>query len=274
MSAVSWILYGATGYTGELIAREAARRSLHPILAGRNETAIAKLARELSLDHRVFSLDKADEVAGGLAGTALVLNCAGPFSQTARKMIEGCLRSGTHYLDITGEIDAIETAAQLGERAKQAGICLLSAVGFDVVPSDCLAAKLAAALPGATHLQLAFSGLTAISPGTAKTMLESLPQGGRERIDGRIRRVPVAWKVKEIPFREGPRWAMTIPWGDVASAYYSTNIANIEVYAAAPRRQIKQARRWRFLLPLLKLRFLRRMATRWVDRHAARSQRG
>jgi len=180
--------------------------------------------------------------------------------------MDACLAERVHYLDITGEIDVIESAAALDGQAKAAGVILLPAVGFDVVPTDCLAAKLAQVLPDASHLQLAISGLRSLSPGTAKTMLESGPQGGRARIDGRIRRVPMAWKNREIPFREGPRMAMTIPWGDVASAYYSTHINNIEVYSAAPIRQIKLLQRWSWLLPILSIGPLQALAKRQIGR--------
>jgi short subunit dehydrogenase-like uncharacterized protein len=246
-----WILYGASGYTGRAIAEEAGRHGLRPILAGRNERTISALARELELPHRVFSLNDAETLRQSIRGAWLILNCAGPFSATARPMMEACLAEHAHYLDITGEIDVIEAAAGLDQRARAASVSLLPAIGFDVVPSDCLAAKLAARLPGAKRLQLAFSALGSLSPGTAKTMLEAVSQGGQVRIDGRLTRVPLAWKTLEVPFREGTRLAMTIPWGDVASAYYSTGIGNIEVYAATPPRQTTMLRRLRWALPAL-----------------------
>jgi saccharopine dehydrogenase (NAD+, L-lysine-forming) len=115
-------------------------------------------------------------------------------------------------------------------------------VGFDVVPSDCLAKKLAEALPGAESLELAFSFGGAISRGTALTMWEHASSGGRARIDGQIVRVKHGWKVKDIPFKSKTRPAMTIPWGDVASAWHTTGIPNIAVYAALPRGQIRLAR--------------------------------
>jgi short subunit dehydrogenase-like uncharacterized protein len=124
------------------------------------------------------------------------------------------------------------------------------------VPSDCLAATLATALPSANLLQLAFTPGT-ISRGTAKTMLETFPHGGRARIDGEIRRVPIAWKTFKVPFPDRKRWAVSIPWGDVASAYYSTGILNIETYVAMPRRRIRWLQRLRWLFPLLKVGPLR-----------------
>jgi short subunit dehydrogenase-like uncharacterized protein len=111
---------------------------------------------------------------------------------------------------------------------------LLPGVGFDVVPSDCLAAHLKKCLPSAKDLALAIHGLSRISHGTATTMLENIGRGGAVRRDGRLTRVPAAWKSREIDFGQGPVTATTIPWGDVATAFYSTGIPNIEVYATLP----------------------------------------
>ena len=247
------MIYGANGYTGRRIAEEAVRRGAKPILAGRNADAIGKLAAELDCPSRVFGLGDVAQVAEQLAGVRAVLHCAGPFSATAEPMMDACLTAGTHYLDITGEIDAIEAAAARHDRAVAAGVVLMPAVGFDVVPSDCLAAMLARRLPDATHLTLAFTGTGTVSPGTAKTMLEGMHEGGRVRSDGRITRVPTAWKTIDVPFREGPRTAVTIPWGDVSSAWHSTGIPNVEVYLAMSPGQIRWLRWTRPLVPALRL---------------------
>lgn len=250
---LSWLLYGANGFTGRWIAEEAVRRGHRAVLAGRNRQRIEELAGQLHCPARAFDLKEPARIAAQLTGTRAVLNCAGPFSRTAAPLIEACLAAGVHYLDITGEIDVIAAAAERHGDAVRAGVAVIPAVGFDVVPSDCLAAMLHRRLPDATRLELAFAGTGAISPGTAQTMLENLPRGGRVRIDGRIVPVPAAWKTKTVPFREGPRSTVTIPWGDVASAYLSTGVPNIEVYMAMPEVQIRWLRRFRPLLPLLRL---------------------
>jgi short subunit dehydrogenase-like uncharacterized protein len=261
-----WILYGATGYTGRAIAEEAGRRGVRPLLAGRNAKSVADLAGTLGLEHRVFGLDDSGVLRESIRGARLVLNCAGPFSATARPMMEACLAEHVHYLDITGEIEVIEAAASLDQRAKAASVILLPAIGFDVVPSDCLAAKLAQRLPGASRLILAFAALGSLSPGTAKTMLEAVSQGGRVRVNGQLTRVPLAWKTLDVPFREGGRTAMTIPWGDVASAFYSTGIGNIEVYAAAPASQISLFRKVRWALPALGIWPLSSLIGGWIEK--------
>jgi short subunit dehydrogenase-like uncharacterized protein len=228
-------IYGATGYTGELVAREAARRGLHPILAGRSPEKVAGLAGELGLEHRAFPLDSPAAVNAGVRGVRAILNCAGPFSRTSRPLTDACLNAGTHYLDITGEEVVLEDQAGRSAEARAAGVVLLPGVGFDVVPTDCLAAHLKRRLPTATRLVLAFRSSGRLSRGTALTALEGIADGGLVRKGGVLTPVPAAWKTRPIDFGDGRTVpAITIPWGDVATAYHSTGIGDIEVYMAAP----------------------------------------
>jgi short subunit dehydrogenase-like uncharacterized protein len=229
-----FLIYGANGYTGALIAREAVARGKRPILAGRNAAAVAALADGLKLEHRCFALDQPAAVAEGLRGARVVLHCAGPFARTARPMADACLANSCHYLDVTGEISVFEALAARDEQAKAAGVMLLPGAGFDVVPTDCLAAHLKRRLPSATRLALGFQMLSRVSRGTATTAAENAHRGGMVRRGGVLTRVPAAWRTRVIDFGNGPVTAMTIPWGDVATAYHSTRIPDIEVYLAAP----------------------------------------
>ena len=228
-----FMIYGASGYSGALIAREAVAQGHQPILAGRNATAVMSLARDLGLEHRIFALDNPDAVADGVRGVSVVLHCAGPFAHTFRPMADACLRTGAHYLDITGEVAVFESLAARDHEAQAAQVMLLPGAGFDVVPSDCLAAHLKRRLPSATRLALGFQTFGRVSRGTATTMVENIAGGGLVREDGALRRVPMAWKTRVIDFGAGPTKAVTIPWGDVATAFYSTGIPNVEVYTPA-----------------------------------------
>jgi short subunit dehydrogenase-like uncharacterized protein len=242
-----FLIYGATGYTGSLIAHEAVRRGYRPIVAGRNADALAPLARKLRLEQRVFPLDDPAAVSASLRGASVVLHCAGPFAHTSRPMADGCLRASVHYLDITGEVGVFEALADRDGEAKKAGIMLMPGVGFDVVPSDCLAAHLKQRLPSASNLALGFQSLSRMSRGTATTIAENLRGGGLVRRNGVLTDVPAAWKTRDIDFGTGPVKAMTIPWGDLSTAYHSTRIPNIEVYMAAPLRTRLAVRASRYL---------------------------
>jgi short subunit dehydrogenase-like uncharacterized protein len=225
-----WMIYGANGYTGHLVTMEAKRQGLRPVLAGRRAHAIARLAENFGLPTRVFDLDDAPAAATALADMAVVAHCAGPFSHTSAQMIEACLTSRTHYLDITGEIDVFLAAQRRHADAQAAGIVICPGVGFDVIPTDCLAAVLKEALPDATQLVLAFDAGAHMSRGTARTMVESLKSGGRVRRNGVIEEVPLAHHRRLVDFTGGSAMAASIPWGDLATAYVSTGIPNIEVY--------------------------------------------
>ena len=264
------MIYGANGYTGRLTANEAVRRGMRPVLAGRNAPAIESLAQELGMDCAVISLDDGAALRQALAPMSVVLHCAGPFSATAEPMVEACLDTGTHYLDITGEISVFEALHALDARARQADVVLCPGAGFDVVPTDCLAARLVEALPAATRLVLAFEAGGGPSPGTAKTSIEGLGRGGCVRKNGRLKRVPLAWKTREIPFASGTRHAMTIPWGDVFTAWVSTGIGDIEVYLSVSPATSRRLQRIRWLRPFLALDPVQR----WMKRRIERTVRG
>jgi len=262
---MNWLIYGANGYTGELIARQAKKQGLQPILAGRNKAAVNALATELGLEARIFSLDTPEAIIRELENCKLALHCAGPFSATSEPMIEACLASGAHYLDITGEISVFQHAHEQSERARRADVVLIPGVGFDVVPSDCLAATLVDALPAATQLSLAFEAGGGPSPGTAKSGLEGLSQGGCIRRDGELVHVPLAWKTKKIPFAHSERMAVTIPWGDVFTAHVSTGIPNIVVYMSMSPASIANMRRMRWVQPLLGLGMVQSLAKKVIE---------
>lgn len=254
-----WMIYGANGYTGELIAREATRRGLKPVLAGRRRESVEALAQELGLEARAFALDDVAALTEQIQGHALVLNCAGPFSATAAPMMEACLRSGAHYLDITGEIAVFEHAQSLHARARDANVVLCPGVGFDVIPTDCVAAALKNAMPDATHLSLGFDSHSGFSPGTAKTSVEGLAHGGKVRRDGKIVTVPLAYEVRRIDFGDGEKEAMTIPWGDVSTAYHTTGIPNILTFISGSPRMIASARRANYVRLLLGLPWVQKL---------------
>jgi short subunit dehydrogenase-like uncharacterized protein len=244
------LIYGATGYTGRLVARLAADYGLTPVLAARG-AEVAGIARELGLEHRVFGLDHPADIDRALAGIGVVVHCAGPFIHTSRPMADACIRNRVHYVDITGEIEVFEALHARDAEARAAGITFMPGSGFDVVPSDCLAAHLKQKLPGANHLMLGIKGSGNLSRGTATTMVEHMDRGGMIRRNGKLTRVPPAWRTRDVDFGDGPRTAMTIPWGDIATSYYSTGIPNVEVYAVAPPALRAVAKLTRYLRPLL-----------------------
>jgi short subunit dehydrogenase-like uncharacterized protein len=259
MTTGKFLIYGAYGYTGELITRFAAERGLKPILAGRSKEKTAEIANRLGFEYRVFGLDETAMVDAALEEIDVVLHCAGPFSLTSRPMVEACIRNQKHYTDITGEIAVFEACASRATQARDAGVMLMPGVGFDVVPSDCLALHLKERLPTATHLSLAFYGMGRLSHGTQATMTMNVGKGGAIRRDGKITPVPAAWKTREIDFGDGVvKTGVTIPWGDVAAAWYSTGIPNIQVYTVVPPQNMKMLKMSRYVGWLLATGFVQK----------------
>ena len=248
---MSLLVYGANGYTGTLVAERAAERGLPLIVAGRREDQVMALGRRLNVEPRVFSLDSPAELERGMAGVRAVLNCAGPFTRTAQPLASACLRARAHYLDVTGEIAVFAALFARDGEARAAGVMLLPGAGFDVVPSDCLAAHLHRRLPAATRLLLAFRA-GRMSRGTALTSIEGAGQGGCIRRDGALTRVPAGHRTIEVDFGRGPRKAIAIPWGDVFTAHVTTGIPNIEVFIAAAAAVRVGLRATRLLGPLLR----------------------
>lgn len=257
-----FLIYGANGYTGELITRFAAERGLKPILAGRNAEKITELAARYGFEYRLFSLDDTAKLDAALQEVDMVLHCAGPFSITSVPMVKACLRNKKHYTDITGEISVFETCAAMGNKAVEAGIMVMPGVGFDVVPSDCLAMHLKNRLPSATHLTLAWYGMGRMSHGTQATMTMNVGRGGAIRKDGKITPVPAGWKTREIDLGEVRRTGVTIPWGDVSTAFHSTGIPNIEVYTVVPPAALKTMKMTRYLGWLMATGFVQKYLQR------------
>ncbi|MCC5856312.1 MAG: saccharopine dehydrogenase NADP-binding domain-containing protein [Idiomarina sp.] len=265
---MKWMIYGAYGYTGELITHHAKKMGYSPILAGRSQEKTEEFASRVGLEARVFDLVEED-IQANLHDIDLVVHCAGPFEITAEPMMKACIASSTHYLDITGEISVFELAHSLRREAEEAGIVICPGVGFDVIPTDCIAARLKSQMPDATHLRLGFDSRSRMSRGTSKTSIRRLGDGGAVRVDGKIIDVPLAYKTDTINFGDGSKLAMTIPWGDVSTAYYTTGVPNIEVYIPASPKLVKNLKRLNWFRWALRLSFVQNWMSKKVDKQPA-----
>jgi short subunit dehydrogenase-like uncharacterized protein len=268
-----FLLYGATGYVGSAIAERAVQRGLHPILGGRNAEAIGRQGAELGLETVITPVSDPVGLDAAMAEVPVVLNCAGPFVHTAIPVIESCLRTGTHYLDLSGEPVVYEV---VHDRAAELGVMLLPSVGFDVVPTDCLAAHLARRLPSATRLTLALNQQdpAGLPPGTLNSLIEMLPYGSNKqhRVDGAV--VDAARRERRsIDFGEGPVEAVLLTWGDVFTAYRSTGIPNIEDFFVLDDALIRQLDSLDRTRPLFRLAWIRAAAKRGLRGGATPAER-
>ena len=266
MDTNSFLLYGANGYTGKLIAQLAKEYGLKPILAGRRAEVLEPIAKELNTTYYVVDLDDTAKLESILKEVPLVLHAAGPFNKTAKQMIEACLKTNTHYIDITGEIIVYEMAKKQNDAALKAGIMLMPGAGFDVVPTDCIALFLKNKLPDATELKLAFASIGGgLSHGTALTMTEGMGEKSAERKDGKIVRVPLGHKGMWVDFGIKKLFVMSIPWGDISTAYTTTAIPNIVTYTGVATKTFKLLK-FQFLYNwLLRTSFMRNKAKKKIN---------
>jgi short subunit dehydrogenase-like uncharacterized protein len=260
------IIYGVTGYTGKLIAAEAKKRGLRPTLAGRNAEKVSAIAAQHSLPWAAFSVDDKHAVATALKGKKVLLSVAGPFSATAHQLMEAAIEAGVHYLDVTGEIAVFELAAKLGAKAKAAGVTLMPGVGFDVVPSDCLAAHTAARSKNPVSLRLAIKGLGGPSRGTAKTGVEALGGGTAVRRGGKITHVRAGNLIRDFDFGNGAEEYIGVSWGDVSTAYHSTSIGDIEVYFPHTGPMKSMTKMSRYFGPMMGLGFVQNFLNKQIDK--------
>lgn len=269
---MSFLLYGANGYTGQLILEEAEQQGIKPVIAGRNEDKIRPLAEKYGLAYRIFNLEDTAKMEAILTDFLVVLHCAGPYVYTTEPMVQACIRTKTHYLDISGRVEGFEYNFSQDEAAKTQGVMLLPGVGFDVVPSDCLVAYLHQKLPDATHLSLAVARKNGgVSHGTALSTVENLGnQKGQIRKAGQIIEVPLAHKKKTIRFGEGYKSVcVTVPWGDVSTAYHTAKIPNVEVYMAVSKGAARFMKFSNRIQGLLRTNFVKNLARKLVNSRPA-----
>jgi short subunit dehydrogenase-like uncharacterized protein len=224
------MIYGATGYTGKLLARSAADYDLHPVLAGRDATKLRAVAEPLGLRYRVVPVDDARRQTDALRDVHVLLNAAGPFSATAGPWLDACLRTGTHYLDLAGELAVFGEVERRDAAARDSNVMLMPGAGFLVVASDCLAAHVAARLPGADRLRIGTSRSMFLSRGSAKTMIGLVADAVTVRRDGVLTSVPVGAVEHDFDYGHGRQRSTAMSMAELVTAFRTTGIRNIAAY--------------------------------------------
>ncbi|MFK7824108.1 MAG: trans-acting enoyl reductase family protein [Oligoflexales bacterium] len=251
-----WLIYGANGYTARQIVYRAVEKGFRPILAGRNAQEIIDLGLELQLPSRIFDL-KTPIDKSFFEDIHLLVNCAGPFSKTAKPLLEACYQTNTHYIDVSGELKTFEEIFANASMWQQKGLTVIPGSGFDVVPSDCLAAFLKNKLPDATNLTIGIKiNGTKPSYGTLKSLAEAIAQGGRVRLDNKLKKVPNAWKTKLIPFSEQSSLSVSMPLAELSSCWHSTRIPNIQTFFSVKTKELRYIKMSRLVRPLLFIPFV------------------
>jgi short subunit dehydrogenase-like uncharacterized protein len=225
------LIYGANGYTAKLFANHLLKNNIQPILAARS-SKVQTIGQKLNCSTRIFSIDNAEEQ---LQDIDFLVNLAGPFSITQEKLIQACINSKTHYLDIAGEYTEVKKAFQFHEEASQNGIVVLPAAGFGVVPTDIAATLACEQVNNPTHLKIAYATVGGASRGTLKTVLKDIQKSGHILVNGEYQRAKPAERELTITVFGKPIRTVYNPWrADLFTAYQSTDVKNIETYSEFP----------------------------------------
>ena len=181
-------VYGATGYTGRLVVREAARRGLDLVLSGRSAERLHGLAGEAGIEASVrpAALDDRDALRRAFRGCAAVVNCAGPFSRYGEPVVRAAIETGTHYLDTTGEQTYMQRVYErYQDAARAAEVAVVTAMGFDYVPGDMTCRLVARDREPLEEMLVAYA-VRGFAPtrGTAHSALEIMKGGDLAYEDG------------------------------------------------------------------------------------------
>lgn len=223
------MIYGATGYTGRMVAQCAVAAGTPLILAGRSVTALAALAASGDVDYRAFPLDDAAAIDQALRGVGVLLNCAGPFAHTAEVLMRACIRAGVHYLDVAAELDGYRLAEVLDADARTAGVMLLPGSGGSVAMLGCLAGHAAARVSDPSSISVAMHVSGSLSRGSALSAMSSVTAETLARADGALV-ARVAGTIRQLDFGQGPVDCFQVTLPDLVTIWRATNVPDIETF--------------------------------------------
>lgn len=238
-------VYGATGYTGRLVARELCRSGVGFTLAGRNPGKLEKLATEVheareddgpAPEFRAVRVDDARGLRDLFSQCRAVISCAGPFSLHGEPVLAAALDAGAHYLDTTGEQPFMLTAFEsYGSRAREAGLVVLPAMGYDYVPADLLVAMTAGDLASADRVRIGYHSPFQPSRGTARSSLEMFKGGDLEWRDGALRPAPQQVSRPDFDFGSpfGRKRMMRFPSGEHLTVPRHLAVRSVETSMSA-----------------------------------------
>jgi hypothetical protein len=231
---------------GGLIAREAARRDFHVVLAGRQAEPLLQLASTLppgSARAAIVDISNPATLAPLISQADVVVNTVGPFTRYAEPIVSACLESRTSYVDLANELSAVSALLDRDGEARQQEVQLVTGAGFGVVATETLALMLARASrqPLGSIQVVAAPAVAYSSQGVQTTIAESLAQGSPRYVDGRL----VVAKLGEggtlLQFAGGPRQVIPVPTGDLIAAQRATAAPDAVAYMPVPGERSMQS---------------------------------
>lgn len=227
------MIYGATGYTGRMAAEHAKAAGTPLVLAGRSRESLSRLAAELGVEYRVFSLDDPAAIHDSLAGVLVLINCAGPFTRTAEALMKASIRSGVHYLDTAAELVSYRLAESLDDQAKAAGIMLMPGGGGSVAMLGSLAGHAVGKVRAPRKIRIALHVAGALSRGSAISAMENVTAEVLARIGGRLVGV-AADGIGKFDFGQGTVDCFPVTLPDLITIWRSTGVPDVETFVHVP----------------------------------------
>ena len=208
------ILFGATGYTGELTARTLVASGIQPVLAARSEDRVSALADELGgLETAVADVTEPSSIAKLLSPGDALITTVGPFSRLGLPALEAAIKAGAHYVDSTGEPEWIRTVFERTDQIQRAGIAALTAFGYDYVPGN-LAGALALSRAGDDAVRVDvgyfFKGGFGASGGTKASLAGALLTPGHQWANGQLKTTYGATSDRSFITSAGKRTGLAI----------------------------------------------------------------
>jgi short subunit dehydrogenase-like uncharacterized protein len=222
------MIYGATGYTGRMVAEHAAAAGTAIVLAGRSEKPLAELASQLGVEYRVFALEEDALIDRSLTDVSVIINAAGPFLRTAKILIEAAIRNGVHYLDTAAELDSYRLAEKLDAEAKAAGVMLLPGGGGSVAMLGSLAGHAVARVQDPRRIRIAMHVAGGMSRGSAISATENMTAETLARVDGEL--VTVPRNIERFDFGQGAVDSFQVTLPDLMTIWRATGVPNIETF--------------------------------------------
>lgn len=227
----TFMIYGATGYTGRLASQYSKSVGINPVVAGRSDGSVKQLASLLGVSYRTFGVDDRQAVDSCLRGIRVLLNCAGPFARTAEPLMDACIRCGVHYLDISAELISYQLADQKNDEAGAANVMLLPGCGGSVAMLGCLAGHAVKSVKKVTSIDIALFVAGTMSRGSAVSAAQSVTAECLQRRNGHLIKQNVQDTV-EFDFDDGKGLVkcspVTLP--DLLTIWKSTNSPNIKAF--------------------------------------------
>lgn len=230
----NWIIYGATGYTANLIIKKAIQMGLPPVLAGRDRSKISSVAKKYGLKYKVFEINDINVIQANIENSNLILNASSNYKLTAQPFINACLASGCHYLDLCGEISVLKKIFEYNELAKYGNITIIPNSGYHSIVTDCFAGYVANLIENPIELNYYLLDASIPSLGTLKSSLDAFLGGGFVLKYNNFENIKMGSIKTRVEHKNKALTLYASPMAELYLSHISTSIPNINVYLKIP----------------------------------------